>query len=145
MRAGLVFLLAVLVLAAAAGQAGAERMAVTEPVANVRSGPGTDHAVIWQVERYHPVQVVERRGHWCLYEDFEGDRAWIHDSLLGRMDAVITVKTRCNVRRGPGTDSPVVFTVGAGVPFKVLERRGRWLRVRHADGDDGWIAASLVW
>ena len=49
------------------------------------------------------------------------------------------------MRSGPGTEFTPVFMVGAGVPFKVLERRGDWLRVEHADGDKGWIAGSLVW
>lgn len=139
------FLLGILLLLAAAGSAGAERRVVTAPIGNVRSGPGLDYAVVWQIERFHPLEVIECQGHWCLFEDFEGDRAWIHDSLLGRVDAVITVRRRCNVRQGPGTDHPVVFRVGQGVPFKVLERRKHWLRVEHADGDRGWIARSLVW
>jgi SH3-like domain-containing protein len=31
------------------------------------------------------------------------------------------------------------------VPFKVLDRKGEWLHVEHADGDRGWIHSSLVW
>ena len=144
MRAARILLVAALLVTAASGPARAERLVVIAPKANVRSGPGIDHPVVWQLERYFPLEVIERRGKWCLFEDFEGDRAWIHDSLLGRMDAVVTVKTHCNVRRGPGTDHPVVFQVGAGVPFQVLARQGRWLQVRHADGEEGWIAKSLV-
>ncbi len=123
----------------------AERLAVNVPIANIRSGPGTRHAVIWKVERFYPLDIIERKGGWCRFRDFEKDQGWIHQTLLARIDAVITVKEPCNVRSGPGTDFAVAFMVGAGVPFKVLERRGGWLHVEHADGDKGWIAQALVW
>jgi SH3-like domain-containing protein len=131
----------------AAGSAAAwgERLAVNAPTANIRSGPGTGHGVLWKVERYYPLEIVERRGEWYRFRDFENDQGWIHRDLLAKIDAVITVKAPCNVRSGPGTDFEIVFQAGAGVPFKVLERRGEWLQVEHADGDKGWIAASLVW
>jgi SH3-like domain-containing protein len=31
------------------------------------------------------------------------------------------------------------------VPFKVLEQKGNWFHIMHADGDKGWIHDSLVW
>lgn len=129
----------------APGIAQAERLAVKASKANLRSGPGAEHAVIWQAEQYYPLKVIERKGPWCLVEDFEGDRGWLHESLLGKLETVVAARDGCNLRAGPGTDHPVVLVVDAGVPFKVLERRGQWLRVQHADGETGWIAGSLVW
>jgi SH3-like domain-containing protein len=38
-----------------------------------------------------------------------------------------------------------VFQAEKGVPFKVLQRKGKWLQIRHADGDKGWIHQKLVW
>ena len=129
----------------AANPAWAERLVVTTPIANIRTGPGTGYPVVWQVEQYHPLKIIERQGPWCRFEDFEGDHGWIHKSLLGKIDAVITVKEACNVRSGPGMNFEVVFMVGAGVPFKVRKRQDAWLHVEHADGDQGWIERSLVW
>jgi SH3-like domain-containing protein len=31
------------------------------------------------------------------------------------------------------------------VPFKVLKKEGEWIRIVHADGDEGWIHRNLVW
>ncbi|BBO77031.1 hypothetical protein DSCW_44480 [Desulfosarcina widdelii] len=130
---------------AAASVAQAERMSVKADIANVRSGPNTSDAVIWQVEKYHPLNVVRSQGDWCLFEDFEGDRGWIHRSLLVATKTVIVKKNKCNVRSGPGTGNAILFTVDKGVPFKVLEEKGKWLHVIHADGDKGWIHRSLLW
>lgn len=123
----------------------AERMTVRSSIANIRSGPGTNYDVIWNVEKNHPLFILEKDGAWYRFRDFEGDEGWIHKSLLGDTPAVITDKPECNVRNGPGTNHEIRFTVEKGIPFKLIEREGNWLHVEHADGDRGWIHDSLVW
>ena len=123
----------------------AERMAVFKSTANVRSGPGTDHAVIWKVEKYHPINITTVSGNWYQFKDFENDIGWIHKSLVKKISTVITKKDKCNVREGPGEKHDVIFIVDRGIPFKVEKRQGKWIRIQHADGDAGWIHQSLVW
>lgn len=139
------FFLAISLILSGPVMAWAERLSVTVEVANVRSGPDANETVIWQVEKYHPLNVIQKQGEWCLFEDFEGDRGWIACSLLDNTRSVIVKKDDCNVRSGPGTDADIQFTVDRGVPFKVLEEKDAWLHVVHADGDQGWIYQSLVW
>jgi SH3-like domain-containing protein len=134
-----------LALVAAAPAAAADRVSVEVPVANVRSGPGTGNQVLWKVEKFHPLEVIQRSGKWIEFRDYEGDRAWIYTPLVSETDAVIVRRDNCNVRSGPGTDNPVQFVAERGVPFRVLERNGNWIHIRHADGDEGWIHQSLVW
>jgi SH3-like domain-containing protein len=128
-----------------AGAANAERLAVSAPVANIRSGPGTSHTLIWKVEKYFPIRVIEKSGKWYHFEDFEGDKGWVHQSLVGKISTVITNNDACNIRSGPGTSHKILFTVEKGIPFKVLKRQGSWIHIEHADGDKGWIHKSLVW
>ncbi len=128
-----------------AGPVMAERLSVTSAVANIRSGPGTQHEVLWKVEQNHPLRVLEKSRGWIRFRDFEGDEGWVHQSLTGRAATVITTRDKCNVRSGAGTKYEIVFTVGKGVPFRVLKRKAKWLRIRHADGDHGWIHKSLIW
>lgn len=122
-----------------------ERLSVISGIANMRSGPGTEDTVLWQVEQYHPVIVIEKKGNWYRVKDYENDMAWLHNSLLGKVDSVITVKDKSNVRSKPDTKSSILFTVDKGVPFKVLEKKGSWIKIQHADGDVGWIHNSLIW
>ncbi len=133
-----------LLLAAGSAQAG-ERLAIKSGTVNVRSGPGTDYPMIWQIERYFPVDVIEKKGNWYRFRDFEGDEGWLHKSLLRKMDTVVTRAVKCNVRSGPSTSTAKVFVVDKGVPFKVISKKGKWIHVEHADGDRGWIHNSLVW
>jgi SH3-like domain-containing protein len=135
----------IILIIASAGIANAERLAVSSPVANIRSGPGTSHNVLWKVEQYFPILVIEKSGEWYRFEDFEGDKGWVHRSLVGKIPAVITRSDRSNIRSGPGTSHQVLFTVEKGIPFKVLKRQKSWIHIEHADGDKGWIHKSLVW
>jgi len=123
----------------------AERLTVIAPVANIRSGPATEYDVLWKVAKYHPIFVIEKSGAWYQFRDFEGDRGWVHKSLIGNIPSVITKRDLCNIRSGPSTKEEILFKVEKGIPFKVVKREGHWLHIEHADGDSGWIHDSLVW
>ena len=123
----------------------ADRLAVSSPTANIRSGPGTNHEILWKVEKYHPIIVERKSGDWYGFTDYEGDKGWVHKSLVGDIPTAITIKEKCNVRSGPGKENPVVFTVGSGIPFKIIGKKGNWRQILHADGDKGWIHKSLLW
>jgi SH3-like domain-containing protein len=123
----------------------AERLAITATIANIRSGPGSNYDILWNVQQNYPFEVIKKEGAWYQFRDFEGDTGWVHDSLTDKIQAVITTKPQCNVRKGPGTENEILFSVGSGVPFKVLARKGNWIHILHADGDQGWIHDSLVW
>jgi SH3-like domain-containing protein len=123
----------------------AERMAVSANDANIRSGPGPNQDVLWKVEKYYPIEVIETSGVWLRFKDYEGDSGWIHKSLVDKTLTVVTKQNGCQLRAGPGTEQPVLIKIDKGIPFKVLKREGRWIQVEHADGDKGWLHDSLVW
>lgn len=135
----------VVLLVVTAASAQAQRMAVTSSVANIRSGAGTKYPIIWKVEKYHPIHVIEQSGAWYHFRDFENDKGWIHKSLTGKTPTVITNQDDCNIRSDPTTSSKIVFKVEKGIPFKVIGRQGKWIHLEHADGDRGWIHSTLVW
>ncbi len=128
-----------------AGSALAERLTITVAVANIRSGPESKSDILWKVEKYYPIFVIKKSGSWYFFRDFEDDRGWVHKSLVGNVPAVITKKDLCNIRSGPSTKDKILFSVEKGIPFKVKEKKGRWLHIEHADGDSGWIFDALVW
>ncbi len=49
-----------------------------------------------------------------------------------------------NWRAAPGMSGEVLWQLAHGYPLEVLERQGRWLRVRDFEGDEGWVAASIT-
>jgi SH3-like domain-containing protein len=140
-----IFFYTVLVFVLSVGTASAERLSVAVDKGNVRSGPGENYEVLWSVGKYFPVDIVKTSGDWRQIRDYEGDVGWIHHSLLKEIPAVIVKGSLVNIREGPGKDAKVLFQAESGVSLKVEETKGKWLRVKHADGDTGWIHDSLVW
>ncbi len=136
-------LLALSLLAAPA--LAADYVSVQREKVNIRSGPGTDHEILWEVFRGFPLQVTERRGEWARIVDFEGDRGWIYSPLVGSAKTVIVKVNTANMRVGPGTNYEVMATVRYGVVFEPVERRREWIKVQHADGTTGWIHDTLLW
>jgi SH3-like domain-containing protein len=128
-----------------AGPVLARRLAVQVDKANIRSGPGTNHEVLWSVGKYYPVDTLQESGSWYKIRDFEDDEGWIFRSLLGAVPALIVKAPLVNVREGPGTKTKVLFQAEKGVSFKRLEKKGLWYKVEHADGEVGWVHKSLVW
>ncbi len=125
--------------------AASERMAVKVDTANIRAKPDQQSDTLWQVEKYYPLLILEKKESWYRFKDFEGDVGWIHNSLVDDTPTVIVKVDRANIRADAGTQYDLVFDAQKGTPFKVLEKKGRWLKVQHADGDVGWIFNSLVW
>jgi SH3-like domain-containing protein len=122
-----------------------ERLTVSVSDANIRSGPGTNYDILWEVNKYYPINVIQKVGAWFRFVDFEGDEGWIKSSLVRKIPSVITIKENCNIRSGPGTKYSVAFQAEKGVAFKIIKRKGSWIYVQHADGDKGWIYNAIVW
>lgn len=78
---------ACVIAALAAGSsfaASGDPLSVTGSRVNVRSGPGTDNAVVTQVNRDQRVVEIAREGDWVQVEiaNSGGRQGWIHSSLV---------------------------------------------------------------
>lgn len=122
-----------------------DHWSVSGNVANIRSGPGTDHMVFYQAEKYYPLNILQKKGNWYEVKDYEGDTGWIHKSLISNIPSVITIKSKCNIRSGSSTENEILFVAKKGVPFQIIKRKGNWINIRHSEGYEGWIHQSLVW
>ncbi|MCP3867519.1 MAG: SH3 domain-containing protein [Gammaproteobacteria bacterium] len=59
--------------------------------------------------------------------------------------SVVRVKSKSlNIRQGPGTHHPVVFSATNGTPLMVEGQQNKWLNVRTQTGQVGWTAGWLV-
>lgn len=121
------------------------RMSVGVRAANVRTGPGESFDIAWQVELYHPLLVMERQGEWYRVRDFEGDQGWISRTLLTYNRTVAVAKDNVLARLLPEAGSRVLFKSEKGTAFRELLRKGEWVKVRHGEGETGWIHESLLW
>lgn len=112
---------------------------------NMRSGPGTNTQILWELKKGYPLEVVKRQNKWLQVRDFEGDSGWVFSSLTSSSPHHIVKRPTANVRSGPGTQHRIVGKAVYGEVVRTRENRGRWVRVERAGAPNGWIAKSLLW
>ena len=63
-------------------------------------------------------------------------------SVFAKMVSV--VGENVNLRSGPGTNYAVKWKYGSGFPLRVLEEKGKWLKVEDFENDTGWLYKKLT-
>ncbi|MDA8240749.1 MAG: SH3 domain-containing protein [Nitrospiraceae bacterium] len=128
----------------------AEPLCVNAGQANVRTGPGTGYKIVWEVYRHMPFAKVgvSLSGSWYAVQDVDGDVNWIHKGLVTSSYRCAIVKSKtANIRTGPGLLYAEKFTEPAKKydTFRVLKKKGAWVKVRDEYRDNGWIYGKLLW
>ncbi|QGW83235.1 SH3 domain-containing protein [Variovorax paradoxus] len=57
---------------------------------------------------------------------------------------VSSAVTTLNMRTGPGQRHEAHWTVGKGYPFRVIGRKGDWLRVSDFENDKAWVYGPMT-
>ncbi len=140
-----VFLFGFFVLFLTVSAAQARMMAINGTKVNLRSGPGQNYSVIWELGRGFPLRVLSSKGKWVKVQDYENDTGWVHQKFLDQKAHLIVKKKRINIRSGPSTRFRVVGKANYGVVFRTLERKKGWVKVKHENGLSGWVLRSLLW
>ncbi len=130
--------------------ASAQMLSIKGDDINMRSGPGTQYKVLWQLGSGFPLKVLKKQGDWYRVQDFEGSVGWVHKMVTTSTPHMIVkvhkkTKKKINVRSGPGTNNRIVAQAYYGVVFKTLEQKNGWAHVEHEKGITGWIKRSLLW
>ena len=87
---------------------GAEKAAVSgTPTANIRVGPGVEHAIIVTLKENDPVVIEKLEGDWYLVTAADGLKGYMHKSLLkiteqAEKPAAAPVKTTGSQAKEPG-------------------------------------------
>jgi SH3-like domain-containing protein len=139
------FLMVSLLILLSASAAFARMVSISGDKVNLRSGPGTNYPIVWELGKGYPLRVVESRGGWHRVIDFENDGGWISGKLVSRRPHLVVKKNRINIRSGPSTKYKVIGQANYGVVFRTLERKGSWVKIRHDNGTTGWVQRNLVW
>jgi SH3-like domain-containing protein len=141
-RAAALFLLS---LAAPAALA-AEYRALGEKPAVLYDAPSARADRLFVASRFYPFEVLVKLDHWTKVRDADGGVAWVENTALGeRATAMVTVPL-ADVRAAPSVQSNLVFEAYKQVILEVLEPAAEgWVKVRHRDGQQGFIRVAHVW
>ena len=83
---------------------------------------------------------------WAKVRDAEGGLAWIERKNLSERRSVIVRIERAEIRQKAEEAAPLVFEAEKNVSLEYLETLpGGWIKVRHRDGQMGFVRAGQVW
>jgi uncharacterized protein YgiM (DUF1202 family) len=93
-----------------------------------------------------PVEVVLAYGNWTKVRDASGELSWVQTRDLASTRTVVTTTNLAKVRSNPSDSASVVFNVSKGVVLQLVQpAESGWLRIRHQDGQEGFIRLSDIW
>lgn len=108
--------------------------------------PSQKGSKLFVVKRDTPVEVVVSLEGWSKVRDAEGGLSWIEKKFLNDRRSVIVTTDRAEIRQKTDEASPLVFEAEKSVSLEYLESApGGWIKVRHRDGQAGFVRANQVW
>lgn len=123
----------------------AEFRSVNEAAA-LYDAPSTKGKRLFVIRRYTPVEPVVNLEGWSKVRDADGGLAWIERRVLSDARTVQVTADRAEVRAEADASATVVFTAEKKVALELISvGPAGWAKVRHRDGQEGFIRANQVW
>jgi len=139
-------LAAAIAFAISGGAFAAEYRTLGDRPAVLYDAPSNRADRLFVASRYYPFEVLVKLDHWTKVRDANGEVAWVENKALGDQPMVLVTVPLADVRAGPNAQSPLVFEAYKQVLLEVIEAPVEgWVKVRHRDGQQGFIRAAHVW
>lgn len=125
---------------------GLEFRSVAENAAVLYDAPSAKAKKLYIVNRGYPVEVVVAVEGWMKVRDAGGELSWIESRYLSDRRTVMVKVPLAPVYQNADENGPVVFQAQQNVILDLVDMAGDgWLRVRHRDGQTGFIKVAHVW
>lgn len=101
---------------------------------------------LYVADRYLPVEVVVDVEGWAKVRDSSGSLAWIEKKFLNEQRYVIVTVPLANIHRSADPNSELLFQAEENIVMEWLESEALgWVKVRHKDGQIGYVKVNQVW
>ncbi|WP_414718836.1 SH3 domain-containing protein [Undibacterium sp.] len=108
--------------------------------------PSAKGGKLYVAPRGMPVEVILTYGTWSKVRDMAGDLSWVESKELVARRNVVVRAANAKIRAAADESSAVIFSADKNVLLEMAEpATGGWLKVKHKDGQIGYIKASDVW
>jgi SH3-like domain-containing protein len=123
-----------------------EFRSIGEIAAPMYDAPSIKANKLFLASRFYPVEVIVQVDNWTKVRDAAGDLSWVEKKSLSETRTVVIVAALSDVRQRADDGAPLVFQARRGVALEIVELgAGPWIRVRHRDGQTGYVRANQVW
>ena len=108
--------------------------------------PSVKASPLFVVRPGTPVELVVSLEGWAKVRDSKGDLVWIEKKHLAEKRNVIVRSDRAQIRAAAEDKAALVFEAERDVVLELVEAvPGGWIKVRHRDGQSGFVKAPQVW
>lgn len=98
------------------------------------------------LSRHYPVEIIVALEKWVKVRDATGALAWIEIKNLSEKRTVLITPALADVRQSPTASAPLAFQAEKDVALELVEfSGGGWVKVKHRDGQSGYVEVSQVW
>ena len=109
-------------------------------------GPSFKATRVYLVGKQYPLEVISRSGEWIKVRDANGDLSWIAANTLSEKRTVLVTVAVADIREAPQETSAIVFRAEKNVVLDLVEPpSSTWIRVRHRDGQSGYVRLDQIW
>ena len=109
--------------------------------------PSQKGAKLFVIRSDTPVEIVaDNLEGWTKVRDSTGAFAWIEKKDLNARRTLVVKAERAVILRSPVDTAPLSFEAERNVSLNYLGTvPGGWIKVRHRDGQEGYVRAAEVW
>lgn len=121
-------------------------VSVGDSSAILYDAPSLKAKKLFVVNRYMPFEQIVMLDNWVKVRDRSGGLYWLEKHVLSSKNYVFALNPIVDVYTLPDITSPRLFQVRGQVAMELLEATGTgWVKVRHKDGETGYVRSSEVW
>ncbi|MCX7171663.1 MAG: SH3 domain-containing protein [Proteobacteria bacterium] len=109
--------------------------------------PSLKATPLFVIARSTPVEVVVVLEGWYKVRDAGGSLAWIEKRQLSEKHTLLVTAARAQVRAQAEPNATPVFEAEKDVILELVEpvSTAGWAKVRHRDGQSGFVRTNQVW
>jgi SH3-like domain-containing protein len=146
MKSLVVTLSALVMLATAGASHAAEFRSIGEKAVVLYDAPSSKAKKRYILSQGYPVEVVVVVEDWTKVRDAKGGLSWVESKHLANRRFLLVNVPVAQIRERADDYARVVFEAEENVLLELLGvARGGWLRVRHRDGESGFVKITQVW
>ena len=126
--------------------AGMEFFSIDENAVVMYDAPSLRADKLYVADRYLPVEVVVDVDGWAKVRDSSGSLAWVEKKVLSQQRYVVVTVPLANIHQSADMNSELVFQAEENIVMEWIgsEVKG-WVKVRHLDGQTGFVKVNQVW